>query len=215
MAKFTVFFKDKAINSEIFDSGVVHIGRDETNDLTVDSLAVAPAHAAVIIKNDQCIIKQLNDDFPLVINNTPTKEAVLRNNDRINIGKHYIVYSLTESISDIAANKPQDKDVNLLNARLEENHKPTEEANLQVMNGPHIGRIMSLKKNLTRIGNSDTGIVAISRRKDGYFIAALENNNGCPLTVNQQPLGDQSVRLSNNDIISINKVSMQFFLTNG
>ncbi len=214
MAKFTVFFKDKAINSEIFDSGVVHIGRDETNDLAVDSLAVAPAHAAVIIKDDTCVIKQLNDDFPLIINNAPTKEAVLQNNDRINIGKHSIVYSVTESVTDIAPGKLRDKDVSFLNEKLEDKLKPVE-ANLQVMNGPHIGRILSLKKTMTRIGNSDTGVVAISRRKDGYFIAALENSNGCPLTVNQKPLGDQSVRLSNNDIISINKVAMQFFLSNG
>lgn len=214
MAKFTVFFKDKAINSEIFDSGVVHIGRDETNDLTVDSLAVAPAHAAVIIKDDKCIIKQLNDDFPLVINNSPAKEAVLQNNDRINIGKHYIVYSVTESISDMAHNKSSDKDISLLNEKLEENLKPTE-ANLQIMNGPHIGRILSLKKSMTRLGNNDSGIVAISKRKEGYFISTLENPNGCPLTVNKKPLGEQSIQLKNNDIISINKVSMQFFVTNG
>ena len=33
MAKFTVYFKDKVIQSHIFESGVVRIGQDETNDL--------------------------------------------------------------------------------------------------------------------------------------------------------------------------------------
>ncbi|WP_349431584.1 FHA domain-containing protein [Methylomarinum sp. Ch1-1] len=206
MAKFTVYFKDKAINSDIFDSGVVHIGRDETNDVTVDSLAVAPAHAAVIIKDHGCIIKQLNDDFPLIINNAPTKEAVLQHNDRINIGKHSIVYSDTESIT--MPTKASDKDINYLNEKLEDNIK-TAEANLQVMNGPHIGRILSLKKTMTRIGNNESGVVVISRRKEGYFIAALESSKN--LAVNNQPLADNSVRLNDNDVITIDKISMQFF----
>ena len=77
MAKFTVYFKDKAIQSKIFDSGVIHIGRDETNDIVIDNLAVATVHAVVIIKEDSCIIKQLNDDFPLFINNE--KMAIRKN----------------------------------------------------------------------------------------------------------------------------------------
>jgi len=68
MAKLTVFFKDKAIHSGLFEHGIVHIGRDETNDLTIDSLAVAPAHAVIIIRADDCTIKQLNDEFPLIVN---------------------------------------------------------------------------------------------------------------------------------------------------
>ncbi len=209
MAKFTVYFKDKAINSEIFDSGVVHIGRDETNDVTVDSLAIAPAHAAVIIKENSCIIKQLNDDFPLIINNAPTKEAVLQNNDRINIGKHSIVYSATESFA--ASPTRSDKEINYLNEKLEDNIK-TAEANLQIMSGPHIGRILALKKTMTRIGNSGSGVVVISRRKDGYFISALESGN--KLSVNNEALGDKSIQLKHNDVIAVDNISMQFFFAN-
>lgn len=51
MAKFTVYFKDKPIHSGIYEAGVVHIGRDDSNELIVDSLAVAPIHAVVVIKN--------------------------------------------------------------------------------------------------------------------------------------------------------------------
>lgn len=211
MAKFTVYFKEKAINSEIFESGVVHIGRDETNDISVDSLAVAPAHAAVIIKDNTCVIKQLNDDFPLVINNQVVKEGVLQHNDRITIGKHSIVYSATESINESVFGRPDDKDLSQLNEKLEDNLKVTE-ANLQILNGPHIGRILALKKTMTRIGNSSTGVIVISRRKDGYYISALESS-GNALTVNDSPLEDKSVRLNNNDVISIDKTSLQFFLS--
>lgn len=206
MAKFTVYFKEKALSSEIFDTGVIHIGRDETNDVTVDSLAIAPAHAAIIIKDNCSVIKQLNDDYPLIINNIPAKESILQNNDRINIGKHFIVYSITESVT--SHSESNNKDLDSLNEQIGDSIKAPE-ANLQVMNGPHIGRILSLKKNMTRIGSSGSGIVIISRRKEGYFIATLEYTDN--LTVNNVPLGEKSVKLKDNDILAIDKTSMQFF----
>lgn len=215
MAKFTVFFKDKAIHSAIFDAGVVHIGRDETNELVVDSLAVAPAHAVAIIKDGACIVKQLNDKFPLLINNHPNKEASLDNNDVINVGKHFIVYNTTESFLEPAEPpapkqppKP-DADLDSLNEKLEENVK-LPEANLQIMDGPHIGRILPLKKAMTRLGHEGGSVVVIARRKDGYYVSALQGHDG--LMVNRQLLGDRSVQLQNNDVIQIEKIPMQFFL---
>ena len=212
MAKFTVYFKDKATQCAIFDTGVVHIGRDETNDLVVDSLAVAPAHAAVVIKDNQCIIKQLNDKFPLLVNNQATQESTLQNNDVINVGKHYILYNHSESITEHTpsiAPPPADPDVDALNEKLEENLKQLE-ANLQVMDGPHIGRILPLKKALTRLGQEGGCIAVIARRKDGYYLSALQGHEH--LTVNRRPVGDRTLQLQDKDIIQLDKTPMQFFL---
>lgn len=208
MAKFTVYFKDKAIQSGIFDSGVVHIGRDETSDLVVDSLAVAPAHAVAIIKDGTCVIKQLNEKFPLLINHRPIKEANLQHNDVINIGKHDIVYTLTESMLPKGP-VSQNPDVLALNEKLESSIK-LPEAKLQVMNGEHIGRILPLKKAMTRLGREGAGIVVISRRKEGYFVSALQGHDG--LLINNQPLGDRTVQLNDGDVIVVDKTPLQFFL---
>lgn len=208
MAKFTVYFKDKAIQSGIFESGVVHIGRDETSDIVVDSLAVAPAHAVAIIKDGSCVIKQMNEKFPLLINNRQMKECNLQNNDVINIGKHYIVYSTTESVTP-ATPASRNPDVIALNEKLADNIK-LPEANLQVMNGEHIGRILPLKKAMTRLGHEGVGVIVIARRKEGYFVSALQEHDG--LIVNNQPLGDRIVKLNNNDVIVVDKTPMQFFM---
>lgn len=214
MAKFTLYFKDKPIHSGIYDAGVIHIGRDETNELVVDSLAVAPAHAVVIIKEDSCIVKQLNEKFPLLINNQATKEWNLQNNDVINVGKHYIVYTLTESFLDSETfvappTFSHDVDVQALNQKLEQGGRQ-QDANLQIMDGPHIGRILPLKKAMTRLGHDGAGIVVIARRKDGYYVSALQGHNG--LAVNKQPLGENTVLLQHNDVIEVDKTPMQFFL---
>ncbi|MCQ8129024.1 FHA domain-containing protein [Methylomonas rivi] len=213
MAKFTLYFKDKPIYSGIYDAGVVHIGRDDSNDIVVDSLAVAPAHAVAVIKEGSCVVKQLNEKFPLLINNQATKEWSLQNNDVVNVGKHYIVYTLTESFLDAEPFTPpsfsQDADVQALNRKLEQAGKP-QEANLQIMDGPHIGRILPLKKAMTRLGHEGAGVVVIARRKDGYYVSALQGHSG--LAVNKQPLGDNTVLLQHNDVIEVDKTPMQFFL---
>ena len=204
MAKFTIYFKDKAIQSQIFDSGVVRIGRDESNDLVIDNLTVAPAHAVVIINIDNCIIKQLNDEHPLIINGEKTKEAFLQQNDVIGVGKHSIVFSTTESVSPIA-----NKDVDVLNTKIDDKTN-IPNANLQVLEGQNIGRILPLKKAMTRVGHNGSGMIIISKRKDGYFISSLES--GSKILINQKPLDDKTIQLNNNDTILINKVLMQFFL---
>ncbi|CCE24774.1 FHA domain-containing protein [Methylotuvimicrobium alcaliphilum] len=206
MAKFTVFFKDKAIDSVLFESGVMHIGRDESNDLTLNSLAVAPAHAAAIIKQNGCLIKQLNDDFPLIVNGEKLKESLLNNNDRITLGKYSLIFNTTESVTEIP--KHESPEVSQLNQEIGQNLN-LPEANLQVMDGQHIGRILPMKKAMTRLGRNGGGIAVIARRKEGYFISSLENNSS--MTINNQPLGDKTVKLNNNDLIVIDNTTLQFF----
>jgi len=212
MAKFTIFFKDKAIQSYIYDSGIIHIGRDNTNDIVIDNLTVAPAHAVVTVNSDNCIIKQLSDKNPLIINKEETKESFLNNNDVISIGKYRIIYSTTESIAtDSNTFNAKNKDVESLNQKLEQ-QVSSPDANLQILEGQHIGRILPLKKAMTRFGHAGTGVVVIAKRKDGFYISSLESTSNTDTLINRDPLGDKTVHLKDNDIILINKVSMQFFL---
>lgn len=214
MAKLTLYFKDKPIFSGMYENGVIHIGRDDTNEIVVDSLAVAPAHAAVVMKDGSCMIKQLNEKFPLLINNLAVKEWALQNNDVINVGKHYITFSVTESVlndqfqTQITASE-KDPDLQALNHKLDQSAKQ-QEANLQIMDGPHIGRILPLKKAMTRLGHEGAGVVVIARRKNGYFVSALQGHDG--LAVNKEPLGENTILLKHNDIIEVDKTPMQFFL---
>ncbi|NOQ13622.1 MAG: FHA domain-containing protein [Methyloprofundus sp.] len=207
MAKFSIFFKDKPIQSSLFESGVIHIGRDETNNLIIDSLAIAPAHAAVIINESKCVIKQLNADFPLIINGKQLKQHSLKNGDTITLGKHRIIYNSTEAI--LSPPSP-DKGNKVLNQELSSN-KHIPEANLQVMGGKHIGRLIPIKKTMTRLGRSGAGIIIVTHRKGGYYVSMLEADER--ITVNNAPLADKTLLLKNNDVLLIDNVPMQFFMS--
>ncbi|MCF7986666.1 MAG: FHA domain-containing protein [Methylovulum sp.] len=211
MAKLTVFFKYKAIDSYLFENGVFHIGRDETNNVAIDSLAVAPAHAAIVVRDDGSTIKQLNDNFPLIINGQKIKECVLNDNDTITIGKHDIVYNTTESVA-----KTQSSEIGNVYGRESFEFDPSQEAhlpsaNLQVMNGQNIGKVLFLRKAMTRLGSSGVGIIVIAKRKDGYFVSVLESKG--TVAVNNIPVGNNYVKLNHNDMLTINNLSLQFFLS--
>ena len=207
MAKFTVFFKDKPIQSSIFESGVIHIGRDETNDLTIDSLAIAPAHAAVEVSGSESTIKQLNADFPLIINGEQLKKCTLKNGDAITIGKHRIMYSSTEAVA--PSPSLQEPESKILNQEFS-NHDQLPEANFQVMDGKHIGRLVPLKKTMTRLGRNGAGLIIVTRRKEGYYVSMLEPNEH--IKINDTPLADKTVLLKNNDVLLVDNVPMQFFM---
>lgn len=210
MAKLTVFFKDKPIHTSLFEKGMVRIGRDETNDITIDSLAIAPAHAVVIIREDSCSIKQLNYDFPLILNGVKIKAATVKDNDTVSLGKHVIVFNLDEAQTPPASiAESTEVNLNLLKSNSKQNPLPA--GNFQILDGNDIGKIIPIRKTILQIGHNGNGMVAISKRKDGYFVSILENKG--TITLNNQVIDNDSIKLHDNDILVINKRSLQFFLS--
>jgi pSer/pThr/pTyr-binding forkhead associated (FHA) protein len=204
MAKLTVYFRNSVIQSFPLEiDKPVHIGRAETNDLVIDSSAVASAHATVVIRNGICAIKQLNNDFPLTINGEKIKMATLQHGDTISIGDHEIVYSTGEL--DSAAKQPS------ANRKPSKNSYISHIANYQIIKGVNIGKIFHLKSPMMVLGEPGQGLVAITKRKEGYFASILENVN--PITINDVPLGNRTQLINHNDILVIgNNMSVQFYL---
>ncbi|MCA8838157.1 MAG: FHA domain-containing protein, partial [Proteobacteria bacterium] len=84
--------------------------------------------------------------------------------------------------------------------------------NLQLLNTSRAGRTMELTKAVTTIGKPGSQVAAISLRKDGYYIVVVDSGGGnvSPPTVNSGPLGNQVMKLNNNDVIEIAGVKLLF-----
>jgi pSer/pThr/pTyr-binding forkhead associated (FHA) protein len=212
MAKITVYFKDKVVQSGLFDSGIVHIGRDQTNDLVIDSLAVAPVHAVLSIHKDGNSIKQLTEDFPILVNGENIKESVLINNDTLTIGKHDIFFQCT-SINEtttpkLQVNDREYNDVLSLNKEIS-NIIKIPEANFQVMAGINIGKLIPITNSIMRLGHSGSGVVVIEKRNKAYLISLLKNKGR--ITLNNQPLNEEKLKINHLDILVIDNTPLQFF----
>lgn len=195
MTKLTVYFKNNIINSiALNDKQIIHIGRDDTNDLVIESPAIAPAHAVVAMREGLCLIKQLNDKFPLVINGKNTKSSRLYDGDTIAVGQHNVVYT--------SDNKEQ--------APAKKTNYISHIANYQVLSGTNLGKIFTLKPTMTMLGEPGSGIVAISKRKEGYFVSILEKTDS--ILLNKQPLLGNSVKLNNKDVLAVGQLTVQFYL---
>ena len=126
------------------------------------------------------------------------------------MGKHEIIFNTTEYIASPNSNNSLiDEDIKLFNLEID-SALSSASANLQVMSGNNIGKILQLKKSMTRLGHIGNGVIAISKRKEGYFVSVLENNG--KITVNNEPLNDQLLKLNTNDVLVIDNTSLQFFL---
>ena len=209
MPKLTVYFKDKEIESFTFGEGMVRIGRDETNDVTIDSLAIAPVHAVITLRNGIATIRSLQEGFPLAVNGANTQEGVLNHNDMIALGKHHVLFTSTATVfkpfAETIANEPPPA------APLFGIEPELPNGNFQIMDGENIGKIIPIKKTMVQLGRPGQGIVVVTRKKDGYFVSTLENKG--KLTVNGEPIENQIIKLSDNDVLGINDKSLQFFLS--
>lgn len=211
MPKLTVFFKDKEIDSYRFENNMVRIGRDETNDIVIDSLAIAPVHSVISIRNGISTIRQLQDDFPMIINGQKTKEGILNDNDMIALGKHHIRFTSVDSPSAYKTSADSIENESTQVPSLFGIEPVLPNGNFQIMDGENIGKIIPIKKTMVQLGRSGHGIVVVTRKKEGYFVSALENKGS--LTVNGQPIENKIIKLSHNDILGINDKSLQFFLS--
>jgi pSer/pThr/pTyr-binding forkhead associated (FHA) protein len=209
MAKLTVYFKNKVVCSYSisFEVGKVHIGRDENNDLVIDSPEFAAIHAVVMVRSNSTKIRQLNAGFPLIINGKNIKEAILNDGDTITVGQHIIFYSANQTTSN--AEKTINSPVLPADRKTKESYLP-HVANYQVISGTNIGKIFHLKIPMTMIGEPSNGIVVISKRKDGFYASILENTD--IITINDQPLADQMVKLDHNDVLAVGDTTVQFYL---
>ncbi|MDV3240374.1 MAG: FHA domain-containing protein [Methylocaldum sp.] len=204
MAKLTLTFRGKSLQAITLRPGEISIGRDPSNLLHIDSLAVAPQHAIIESTPEQNIIREVDSEFPVFVNDKKIAEHALGHGDRITVGKHVIFFTKEEIFrserqADAEA-EPEvwtDADAKFFNG------------SLQVLNGRQIGLVIPLKKSLVRLGKEGSGVVIIAKRKSGYFISPLAD--GTSLTINDKPVKDQAVLLNDGDLIKVNESLMQFF----
>lgn len=213
MAKLTLTFKGKMLQSQILAEGTYFIGRDIVNDIQIDSLAVAPRHASVTFQGSETLVKQLDPAYPLVINGNLTEEHKLKHGDRIGVGKHQIYFSdtdpaltgfpslSTQSFTHTVEEPPQIHPTPITPTLVE--------ASLQVLKGKNIGVVIPLRRAMTRLGTESSGSAVIAHRKDGYFLSALVSSSN--VKVNDIEVREDSVQLNHGDILKVGQNTLQFF----
>ncbi|MEQ1774583.1 MAG: FHA domain-containing protein [Burkholderiales bacterium] len=86
---------------------------------------------------------------------------------------------------------------------------PAQQAFIQIMSGPGVGKELPLTKSLTTLGKPGVQVAVITKRPQGYFITHVEGANFPVL--NGRTLDNQAHALGDHDLIEIAGVKMEFF----
>lgn len=207
MPKLTLSFKGHVIDVFHLEKGETGIGRDEACDIHIDSLAIAPKQALIRqIDENGYQLRAMDDAFPVLVNHEKIEAKRLHHGDVIQIGKHTLTFA--EDVMELGTDLSNDLRPSTEKQTSPPDSEPLNTGILQIMNGENFGRIIPLKRNMTRIGHVGGDCAMVSKRDDGYFLSFLEGPN--PPFVNRRPVENESQRLSDGDIIEIGGTKMQF-----
>jgi hypothetical protein len=209
MPKLTLSFKGHVINVFHLESDVTHIGRDPDCAIQIDSLAIAPHQVTLTKQDNNHFLEACDEAYPVFVNHQQQTKTDLHHGDVIQIGKHTLSYAEDaidlSNITDTPLSQPQTDAEPTPQDALD---STASNSILQVVNGEHFGRVIPLKRNMTRLGHTGGDCAMIARREEGYFISFLEGN--APPVINNKPLGKQAQLLKDGDFIEIGGTMMQF-----
>ncbi|MCX8049704.1 MAG: FHA domain-containing protein [Methylohalobius sp.] len=192
MVRLTVSFQGNLVKVHEAASGVITIGQDPDNTLCIEAPDIAPKHAIIDLdhpKGPQLLRE--DERFLVEVNGVSTARHLLVSGDIIRLGQHILYYADTRTFLPTQSLGTQEPS----------------EASLQLLNGKNIGRVIPLKRALTRLGNHDS-VAVIARRKDGYFLSSLAGDER--IKINGYPLKEQTVQLKRGDKLEIDNTQLLF-----
>ena len=232
MPTLTLKFKDNKLGEYPIESGKsLTIGRKESNDISIENLAVSGHHAKVDAVGEEYLLTDLKSKNGSFVNKELVTTHWLKHGDKIIIGKHCLVFEYGEGEKRPAAaaaggNMDQtmvmdtDKYKDMLSkAAPAAAKKPAATGVLSYLAGGD-GEI-ELTKKLIKIGKASSSDIVIgglmmgktaatiSKRPNGYSLAFVEGMT--KPKVNGETIKD-SVMLKEFDNIEFGSVKMQFFI---
>jgi pSer/pThr/pTyr-binding forkhead associated (FHA) protein len=212
----TLSFKGRVLKIFPLQQGSMLIGSDPACNVHIDSLAVEPKHARIETHGQDSILFDLGTDEGTFVQQDRVSEHKLKDGDLIRVGKHTLTYNF-EEVPELAANEsstsidikpmPQPEAPPEADSAERAEHR---QGWLQILNGQNLGKTLNLNRSMTNLGKPGVATAVITKRNDGYFIAHLEGKV-TPL-VQEEPIGDRSIKLNDGDFIQIGNVKMQFYL---
>ena len=179
------------------------LGRKAGNDIVLDNLVVSGTHCAFELKGlADVYIEDLGSTNGTFVNNKRVKERhQLQDGDTIAIG-HFRIQFLTAS-GDSGFGQTTAFDSMMMGST------PLQ-ASFQVLNGSSTGLEVPVVKAVTTFGKPGVTVVAVSHRRNGFFVAHLDG--AVVPTLNGQPLKSDPVQLSDGDVLELAGTRMAFQL---
>lgn len=231
MPKLILKLKDTVLKEIPIDKPQITIGRDRSNDIVIENLAVSRHHAKIFHHQDQdFFIEDLKSGNGVFVNKQKITKEVLSHNDEILVGKHTLVFMNADKESGEQEGKKAASLVEQtivlspamgakMRAALAE-QLPGLEGGIAIISGGGEQERILLTKRLTIGGKSPMADIKlrglfvghpafiISKRPEGFFIT---HSKGRRMTRVNGAVVDGQRELQDGDIITVGATKMQFY----
>jgi hypothetical protein len=182
------------------------LGRSADNDIVFDNMVVSGHHCVFELHGlADVFIEDLRSTNGTYINGEMVKQKrKLRDGEVIAIGNFRIQY-LQESERPSGFSETAAMKLDALGSPAKVPH-----AVFKVLNGSSEGLEVPVVKAVTTFGKPGVAVVAVSHRRDGYYVAHLDG--GMASTLNGDQIADKAVMLSNHDVLELAGTRMLFML---
>jgi hypothetical protein len=181
------------------------LGRKPDNDIVFDNLVVSGHHCVFDLKGlADVYLEDLHSTNGTYVNGKMVVRQRLHDGEVISIGNFRIQY--------LAASERPSTFSETAAMKLDAGGQPARQphAIFQVLNGSSEGLEMPVVKAVTTFGKPGVSVVAVSHRRDGYYVAYLDGDTRPAL--NDGPIGEVPVILSNHDVLELAGTRMRFLL---
>ena len=191
------------------------LGRKPHNDIVFNSMVVSGDHCVFELRGiAEVFVEDLRSTNGTYINGHMIRaRQKLQDKDLIAVGNFRIQF-LASSEHDLPEIPSHDETTAMSISTLQslgfEGTSGALQASLKVLSGSSAGLEMPVVKAVTTLGQSGVAMVAISHRRNGYFVAHVAGDG--PSTLNGMPIGVEAVALEHHDVLELAGTAMEFLL---
>ena len=180
------------------------LGRHADNDIVLDNLVVSGHHCAFELRGlADVFIEDLGSTNGTYINGKMVKRQRLNDGEVVAIGNFRVQY--------LSASEQPSGFSETMALKLDPLGAPVSLRGVfQVLSGSSAGLEMPVVKAVTTFGKPGVSVVAVSHRRDGYYVAHLDGDSRP--TLNSHAIGPRPVLLSDGDVLELASTQMVFLL---
>jgi hypothetical protein len=195
MARIIVTLDEQVLQEITISKERITIGRRTYNDIVIEDIAISGEHAAIVTRQNDSMLEDLDSLNGTQVNGQPVKQHFLQNNDVIELSRFRMRY-VADVYNDAAIE------------RRSVWGGPQYAARIRVLNGVNAGREIGLTKALTTIGQPGKQVALVTQLRQGYGITHVEGDSR--LLINGRPATETVHPLVSGDVIDLDGTQSRF-----
>ena len=184
------------------------LGRKRHNDIVFDNMVISGDHCVFELQGgDDVFVEDLGSTNGTYLNGHMIRSReLLHDRDFVVVGNFRVEYLATDAAKPrVASDETRAMSLDSIGfpgtggVRL---------ACLKILSGPSVGLEVPVVKAVTTFGQPGLSVIAISHRRDGYYVTAMEGKTAALL--NGKELDKDARLLADNDVLNLAGTEMKF-----